>query len=833
MKLQLPNIFNMTENNEVKSNIKVCLWIARVLMAGYAIFAADRIFRIFTGQNILISSITLIFSLLSAFVFYRVQATIKAASFNKAALWMMASNIVLIFIIQATDAGNSPLTGATIGLVNAVIASQMLSDRWSAIGIFFSFAGGAVIATLDYVLPGTGGGLDFKSVSLYLLLVIDVVFLWFLLRPFASYQMNVKFLLSMTILTIAAAVFTFTPTFLVILNSSSSSDSTLLMNVQRAAVISGAVFVVISGVVSFLIARYISRPLVRMISSVQAIGKSGDLTQTFEANQQGEVSYLAHALNSMSSYFRQLSEAAQKVSQGDLTISITPRSHQDILGVSFSQMIESLRQLVQVISENAQSLSSASDHLRMVVDNSEKVIDTILEAVQQVIAQRGEGSSDSASFEQLARAIENIARGAQEQAGAVSKAANYSTQIASFVQQVSDNMNAVKSQTADTARNAQNGAQVMQKMVEEIENIRDRVSQSAEKVSEMGERSKQIEDIVSSIGSIASQTNLLALNTAIEAARSTAHTNAMAERILDSTMIAQAWLVAHLLNNNKEDFDSDRYWEDLAKQCHLDNINVTDGDAVVVYTNESWKIGLRWSEDPKAQTYAFRQLLDKPGSYVCQPLQKRTVDDKHFKYVGVCRLDAPGVIQVGFDGSSIEKYKSGGGVFSVISEEILELAKQTQLATKEIIELNQSIQKSVSEAVTSMVEGEQEVESGVSQAAQAREALNTIMSGTEAIEQQVLQAAQSVDNVEQVTRELSESMDSVSAVVEQNTAATEEMAASTNEVSESIRAIADLAHNMTGDMQNIVSAVQSLADNVLNSQEVVKRFKIKENEMPD
>lgn len=800
------------------------LWIARALIAVYAIAATDLVIQIFNGQYFVINYLLLALSVAGVVIHCAAHKMIKNGKNHRAALCMIAANIFLAAAIQAIQSGSSLLTGASIGLVSAVIASQMLSDRWSALGVYLSFTCGALIAVFDYILPGAGGGLDITSRYFYLLLLIDALFMGFLLHRFSGFQMNVKLLLVMALLTISAVICTFTPLYLIFLNSEVSHNSGLLMNIGRVAVISAALLVIVNGAFSFLIVRYITRPLARMVNYIKEIGEKGDFTQSFDLHNQGEVSHLALALNAMNFQFKQFAEAAQKVSDGNLTVVVTPRSDDDILGKAFSKMSASLRQLVQIIMVNARELTSASSHLIEKVNNSEKIIDSISQAVKQVMHDGRQAGSGGASFEQLARAIDNIARGAQEQAHAVSKAAVCTAQIGRVVQQVSDNMQLVNKRALHTAENAQNGAQVIETLLQEIENIRMRVSQSAEKVSEMGERSKKIEEIVASISNIASQTNILALNTAIEAARSSAHTHAMAEKILDNTMIAQAWLIATILKNKAREMDAAPYWTQLAQQCQVDNIYVTDEDGVVVYTNELENIGFRFPDDPNSQTYVFRQLINKPGEQVCQPLQTRALDGKQYKYVGVSRIDVPGVVQVGFDGSSIEKYKSGGGVFTVISEEILELANQTQSATKYIKELNLNIRNTVTEAVASMGEGELGVESGVRQAGLAREALHTILEGTVAIRQQAEQAADSVTRVEEAARELTEAMDSVSAVVEQNTAATEEMAASTHEVSDAISLIVTLTQNLTGDMNQVNLAVQSMVANTEKTQDATVQF---------
>ena len=83
-------------------------------------------------------------------------------------------------------------------------------------------------------------------------------------------------------------------------------------------------------------------------------------------------------------------------------------------------------------------------------------------------------------------------------------------------------------------------------------------------------------------------------------------------------------------------------------------------------------------------------------------------------------------------------------------------------------------------------------------------------------------------------------MDSVSAVVEENTAATEEMAASSNEVTQAIENIASVseensaaieqvsasAEEMSAQVEEVTASAQSLSEMAHALQEVVAQFKL-------
>ncbi|RQV98612.1 hypothetical protein EH221_01620 [bacterium] len=73
-------------------------------------------------------------------------------------------------------------------------------------------------------------------------------------------------------------------------------------------------------------------------------------------------------------------------------------------------------------------------------------------------------------------------------------------------------------------------------------------------------------------------------------------------------------------------------------------------------------------------------------------------------------------------------------------------------------------------------------------------------------------------------------MDDVSAIVEENTAATEQMAASAIEVTESIEGVSASAEEMSAQVEEINASTDSLADMALNLQKTVSTFYLEKPE---
>jgi methyl-accepting chemotaxis protein len=195
--------------------------------------------------------------------------------------------------------------------------------------------------------------------------------------------------------------------------------------------------------------------------------------------------------------------------------------------------------------------------------------------------------------------------------------------------------------------------------------------------------------------------------------------------------------------------------------------------------------------------------------------------------------------------AAIEAARAGeqGRGFAVVADEVRKLAERSAKATKEIAELVVSIQRTVSEAVTAMDEGAQEVKAGVQRAHEAGEALN-----------QLLQAAEAGNRYGQQTREAAQKMsilssgvltaiENVSAIVEENTASTEQLAASSGGINEAMESVASISgqnsaaaeevssatEEISAQAQELSASAQMLAQIAQELQETIARFRLGEN----
>ena len=195
--------------------------------------------------------------------------------------------------------------------------------------------------------------------------------------------------------------------------------------------------------------------------------------------------------------------------------------------------------------------------------------------------------------------------------------------------------------------------------------------------------------------------------------------------------------------------------------------------------------------------------------------------------------------------AAIEAARAGeqGKGFAVVADEVRKLAERSGLATKEINQLIQGIQKTVAEAVKAMNEGSVEVESGVKLANEAGNSLGNILNAAETVFKQADQAAKATQLMNTLAKQMVIAADTVSSIVEENSVSTDQMSASSNAVTMAIENIASVsqensasaqevsasAEEMSAQVEEVTTSAQSLSETAHNLQVLVTQFKLPES----
>jgi len=194
---------------------------------------------------------------------------------------------------------------------------------------------------------------------------------------------------------------------------------------------------------------------------------------------------------------KKLKEVFEKVSNGDLTVSITPSTKDEFmdLAYSFNGMIKNISELMNNVTKSSKTVLETSSNLASM---SEEV---------------------TASIGEVARAIEGVSEGATDQAQNAQNGVAEINDLSNKLDEISVNSNEMDKLSVSAKELGAKGLSMIDTLIEKSYRTKTATSEVNDIVQDMNESTKKINTISETISQITEQTNLLSLNASIESAR--------------------------------------------------------------------------------------------------------------------------------------------------------------------------------------------------------------------------------------------------------------------------------------------------------------------------
>ncbi|MFS0873429.1 methyl-accepting chemotaxis protein [Paenibacillus xylanilyticus] len=194
---------------------------------------------------------------------------------------------------------------------------------------------------------------------------------------------------------------------------------------------------------------------------------------------------------------QQLTQAASKVSAGDLTVCVGLKRRDEFgqLGDSFDSMTSSLRNVLGEVHDTSSQLAASSEELMASSEQTSKATEQVAELMQDAAEGTTKQNDSLAATSQL---VGEMSIGVKE----ISSSAEEAARIA-----------------GEASAKSEAGMVTVEEAVAHIQQVNEESEAMAAVIEDLRAKNEEIVQIVAEITTIAKQTNILALNATIEAAR--------------------------------------------------------------------------------------------------------------------------------------------------------------------------------------------------------------------------------------------------------------------------------------------------------------------------
>jgi len=271
--------------------------------------------------------------------------------------------------------------------------------------------------------------------------------------------------------------------------------------------------IILGGLIAYKTASSIKGPLNHLIEVARRIGESGDLDQSIDIHRNDEVGVLADNFGKMVIHLKEMADVSAAIAEGQLQVTVHPRSAQDTMARAFARMTQGLRDIVRQVRDSASQVASGAGQMATASDESAKVSVQAASAIDEV----------TSTMHEMSINVQNVVKNTQVQASSVAETSASIDQMVTSIQRVADTAKLLVDISHRSREEVQAGTSTMNKATEGLNRTSHAISASAEIIDVLGRRADDIGKIIEVIDDLAEQTNLLALNAAIEAARAGEH----------------------------------------------------------------------------------------------------------------------------------------------------------------------------------------------------------------------------------------------------------------------------------------------------------------------
>ena len=220
---------------------------------------------------------------------------------------------------------------------------------------------------------------------------------------------------------------------------------------------------------------------------------------------------------------RTITDVAEKITAGQLAVSISPSSRADELGAllrTFSRMLQSLQGMAQV----AERIAAGDLRVNVLAQSDHDVLGlafvTMVHNLRTMNQELQSGVNVLAgSASEILAGTAQIASGTTETAAAIAETSSTVEEIKQTAHISSQKAKYVSEMAQKAAQVSQSGRHAVDDVSDGMQKIHEQMELIADAIMRLSEQTQAIGEIIATVNELAEQSNLLAVNASIEAAK--------------------------------------------------------------------------------------------------------------------------------------------------------------------------------------------------------------------------------------------------------------------------------------------------------------------------
>jgi len=125
-------------------------------------------------------------------------------------------------------------------------------------------------------------------------------------------------------------------------------------------------------------------------------------------------------------------------------------------------------------------------------------------------------------------------------------------------------------------------------------------------------------------------------------------------------------IIALRAANGTLDLDDTVFFQDIAKQMGVGEVNIVDAQGIIVGSNFADYYGFNY--DSADSTRKYLRIIDDPSYEVKEGIRQDAISGDMMQYFGVARKDVKGFVQIGFDANIVQEFLNSVAITSTIAD---------------------------------------------------------------------------------------------------------------------------------------------------------------------